>query len=192
LNLRNGYARGGVRRGGVRWKAVRMQWVEALGYIAAFLMVGAHAVGTMIPLRAIGIGANCFFILYGLVGGVYPLLALHAILLPLNAARLYQMLQLVRNVKAAAQGDLNTEWLKPFMRTRATRPDEVIFRKGDLSSAMYYTVTGLPPGRDRRGGPAHPKHVEHNAERDVAMNEGATCASQIRNCPAAIIPSKAC
>ena len=134
-----------------------MHWVEMLGYIAAFLIIGAHAVGTMIPLRAIGIGANCFFILYGFLANVYPLLILHAILLPLNAARLHQMLQLVRNVKAASQGDLNAEWLKPFMRTRTTAPDEVIFRKGDLSSAMYYTVTGryrlveigeeIPPGQ---------------------------------------------
>ena len=39
---------------------------------------------------------------YGFFGAVYPSLMLHCILLPLNATRLYQMLQLVKKVKKMA------------------------------------------------------------------------------------------
>src|SRR4030095_17263641 len=53
-----------------------------------------------------------------------------------------QMLQLVRKVGEASQGDLNFEWLKPFMSKRACTAGEIIFRKGDLSSAMFSTLSG--------------------------------------------------
>jgi len=34
------------------------------------------------------------------------------------------------------------EWLKPFMSRRGCKAGEVIFRKGDLASAMFYTMSG--------------------------------------------------
>src|SRR6185436_17080936 len=87
---------------------------------------------------------------------IYPVLGLHAILLPLNALRLYQMLQLVRKVGEASRGDLNFDWLKPFMSKRSCKAGEIIFRKGELSSAMFFTLSGrfclseigvdVPPG----------------------------------------------
>jgi CRP/FNR family transcriptional regulator, cyclic AMP receptor protein len=46
---------------------------------------------------------------------------LHAALLPLNSLRLYQMLQLVKKVKAASRGDLSMDWLKPFMSKRSAK-----------------------------------------------------------------------
>src|SRR5262245_15143760 len=95
----------------------------------------------MIPLRIIGIGANVSFIIYGALAPIYPVLVLHTILLPLNSLRLYQMLQLIRKVREASQGDLNFDWLKPFMSKRACKAGEAIFHKGDLSSAMFYTVS---------------------------------------------------
>ena len=67
---------------------------------------------------------------------------LHIVLLPLNVVRLREMLQLIDKVKAASQGDLNMEWLIPFMTARTVKHGEVLFRKGDLSEAMFYTVTG--------------------------------------------------
>ena len=73
---------------------------------------------------------------------VYPQLLLHGLLLPLNSLRLFQMLQLISKVRTASQGDLNMDWLRPFMSKRACKAREVIFRKGDISSAMFYTVSG--------------------------------------------------
>jgi CRP/FNR family cyclic AMP-dependent transcriptional regulator len=131
-------------------------WIEAFGYAGALLTLGTFAMTKMIPLRIIGIGANFAFISYGALAPIYPVLVLHTILLPLNSLRLYQMLQLIRKVREASQGDLNFEWLKPFMNKRTCKAGETIFRKGDLSSALFYTVSGryrlreiekeVPPG----------------------------------------------
>src|ERR1041384_5121256 len=117
-------------------------WAEFLGYIAAFLTLITFQMKTMIPLRIVGMCANCIFISYGFFSHVYPALILHAVLLPLNGLRLYQMLQLVEKVKVASQSDLNMSWLKPFMNKQHAKAGEVLFRMGDLSSAMFYTVTG--------------------------------------------------
>lgn len=121
---------------------VNMPWVEILGYFGALLTLGTYSMKRMIPLRVIGICANCVFIAYGLLTPVYPQALLHGILLPLNAVRLREMLQLIVKVRTASQGDLNMDWLKPFMSKRSVKQGEVLFRKGDISSAMFYTVTG--------------------------------------------------
>jgi CRP-like cAMP-binding protein len=52
------------------------------------------------------------------------------------------MRRLTKDVMAASKGDLNMDWLKPFMSKRTVKAGEVLFRKGDLSDAMYYTVSG--------------------------------------------------
>jgi CRP-like cAMP-binding protein len=119
-----------------------MSWVDTLGYAAALLVLATYSMKTMIPLRILGICSNVFFIAFGYLAGVYPNLMLHIVLLPLNSVRLYQMLRLVEQVKKAPQSDPNMDWLKPFMSKRACKAGEIIFHKGDLSSAMFYTVTG--------------------------------------------------
>lgn len=117
-------------------------WVDGIGYLGALMTLGTYSMKRMIPLRIIGICANCVFITYGLLAAVYPQLLLHAILLPLNAFRLREMLQLINQVKTAAQGDLDMEWLKPYMARRSAKQGEILFRKGDLSTAMFYTISG--------------------------------------------------
>jgi CRP/FNR family cyclic AMP-dependent transcriptional regulator len=119
-----------------------MSWVEILGYFGSSLTITVYSMKRMIPLRLIGIGANVVFITYGILAAVYPQMILHSVLLPINLYRLREMLLLVRKVKRAAQGDLNMEWLKPYMKRRSARQGEVLFRKGDDSDAMFYTLTG--------------------------------------------------
>jgi CRP/FNR family cyclic AMP-dependent transcriptional regulator len=121
---------------------IGISWIEVLGYLGAFLTLGTYSMKRMIPLRIIGICANCVFIVYGFLAPVYPQLLLHAVLLPLNAFRLREMLQLIAKVRTASQGDLNMEWLKPFMTKRSVKQGQVLFRKGDISSAKFYTITG--------------------------------------------------
>jgi hypothetical protein len=115
---------------------------ELIGYVAAILTVATYSMRTMIPLRVVGIGANCLFIAYGYFAAVYPQLLLHAILLPLNSVRLYQMMRLVALVKQASGSDLSMDWIKSFTATRACRAGETIFSKGDVADAMYYAVSG--------------------------------------------------
>ena len=119
-----------------------MHWIDALGYFGALLTIGTYSMKTMIPLRIIGIWANVVFLAWGLSGSIYPSIFLHLVLLPLNATRLYQMLQLTQKVRLASQGDLNMDWLKPFMSRRSVKKGEVLFKKGELAMAMFYTVTG--------------------------------------------------
>jgi hypothetical protein len=115
---------------------------ELIGYVAAVLTVATYSMKTMIPLRVIGICANFLFILYGYFAAVYPQLLLHAILLPLNSVRLYQMMRLVALVNQASNSDLSMEWIKAFTNTRLCRAGETVFNKGDSADKMFYVVSG--------------------------------------------------
>lgn len=116
--------------------------MEFSGYLAAFLVFMTFYMKTMVPLRLVGICSNCAFIAYGYLGGLYPVLVLHAILLPLNALRLHQMRQLAKQVREAAQGDRNLDWIKPFTSSRHVQVGEILFNKGDVATAMFVVVSG--------------------------------------------------
>jgi CRP-like cAMP-binding protein len=78
-------------------------------------------------------------------------------MVPINAYRLRQMLNLVKMARGATQGDTSMEWLKPFMSERKYRKGDVVVKKDDAANEMFLTVTGkflvkeinveLPPGR---------------------------------------------
>ncbi|HEY6621880.1 MAG TPA: cyclic nucleotide-binding domain-containing protein, partial [Steroidobacteraceae bacterium] len=56
--------------------------------------------------------------------------------------RLREMLQLTKRVEAAAHGDLNMNWVKPFTKARHMRAREIMFRKGDTADRLFIVVTG--------------------------------------------------
>ena len=76
-------------------------WIEAIGWFGAALTLTAYSSKTMLPLRSAAIFANVAFIAYGALVPVWPQLALHCALLPLNGWRLYQMARLTRRARAA-------------------------------------------------------------------------------------------
>lgn len=119
-----------------------MKSVELVGYLAAAITVATFWMRTMIPLRVAGIGSNLAWIAYGAFAGVYPPLVLHLLVLPLNAVRLRQMINLVRQVRAAHAGDPEMNWLKPFMAARHVQAGEVLFKKGAAADHLLYTVSG--------------------------------------------------
>jgi CRP-like cAMP-binding protein/uncharacterized protein (DUF697 family) len=112
---------------------------------------------TMVPLRVLGIVSALFFMAYGALAGAISTFFMYLLLLPINSLRLFQMRNLVKKARVAAQGDLSMDWLKPFMNRRHYRHGDVLFRKGQPADEMYLTVTGkflvseigieLPPGR---------------------------------------------
>jgi ABC-type glycerol-3-phosphate transport system permease component len=67
-------------------------WTDAIGYLAAFLLVLTFYVRRMIPLRAIAICSSLAWLTYGLLDTLYPIIVLHLILLPINSYRLWQAL----------------------------------------------------------------------------------------------------
>jgi hypothetical protein len=135
----------------------KMDLANLLGLIGGVFYVASVTLRTMIPLRIAAIISNILFMGYGLLAKALPTFFMYAVLLPINVFRLYQIQQLVKRVKIASQGDLDMEWLKPFMTKKNFKAGDVLFHKGDVANAMYYTVTGkflvkefgveLPPGR---------------------------------------------
>lgn len=121
---------------------MRIDWIELSGYLASALVFLTFYMKTMIPLRLIGILSNVAFMTYGLGGRLYPVLILHAILLPLNCLRLVQMRTLIQKVHAASRGDLSMEWLVPMMRRRQCAKGEVLFRRGDPAKELYLVFSG--------------------------------------------------
>jgi hypothetical protein len=117
-------------------------WIELAGYTASALVFLAFYMKTMIPLRIVGIASNLAFITYAMGAGLYPILFLHAILLPLNSFRLFQMHALIRKVREASHGDFSMEWLMPFMRRRTLTKGDVLFKRGDRATEMYATLSG--------------------------------------------------
>jgi CRP/FNR family cyclic AMP-dependent transcriptional regulator len=119
-----------------------VDWIETTGYAASALVFLTFYMKTMIPLRVIGILSNLAFMAYGIGGRIYPVLILHAILLPLNCIRLVQMRALIRKVRDAAQGELSMEWLMPFMHRRHVAKGETLFCRGDRAIELYLILSG--------------------------------------------------
>jgi hypothetical protein len=67
--------------------------VDAIGYVAAALVLVAFYQRHMIPLRVAALGSNLAFIVYGLALGLTPVWLLHAFLLPVNTKRLLEALR---------------------------------------------------------------------------------------------------
>jgi hypothetical protein len=119
-----------------------MVWFDFVGYLASALNIGSATRRGMIPLRVLAILCNCAFIVYGAVAGLYPILIAHLILLPLNALRLREMLDMIKRVRHAVSGELRLDWLKPFMGKRQVKSGETIFHRGDPANEMFVTLAG--------------------------------------------------
>ena len=118
-------------------------WPQWFGYAAVLASIVTCAMKTMIPLRVVSMVCNSLFITYGIFANVYPTLILNCILLPLNGLRLFQMRKLIADVeRAAASGQSSIDWLMPYMSHRKLKKGEIVFRKGDVADAMFYSVSG--------------------------------------------------
>src|ERR1700691_4265189 len=125
--------------------------------IGAIFFVATLLTQTMVPLRVANMIGCAFFAAFGALTGTITTFLLYLLMVPINAWRLRQMLQLVKMARSATQGDTSMEWLKPFMTERQYKKGDVLFKKDDTADEMFLTVTGnflvkeinveLPPGR---------------------------------------------
>jgi hypothetical protein len=125
--------------------------------VGAIFLVATLLMHTMVPLRVANMLGCMFFVAYGALSGNVGAFVLYLLLLPINAIRLRQLLNLVKRARIATEGDTSLEYLKPFMTERRYRRGDKLFRKNDAASEMFLTVTGtflvkeigveLPPGR---------------------------------------------
>ena len=70
-----------------------MTAVDALSYLAASLVLATFCAKSMVTLRLLAIASNAAFITYALATGLYPIVVLHTVMLPLNLLRLRQVLR---------------------------------------------------------------------------------------------------
>ncbi|KRR22058.1 cyclic nucleotide-binding protein [Bradyrhizobium lablabi] len=125
--------------------------VGAIFFVATLLMQ------TMVPLRVANMTGCTFFVAFGALSGNVATFLLYLLLLPINAVRLRQMLNLIKKARIATEGDTSMEWLKPFMTERRYRRGDQLFKKDDAATEMFLTITGkflvteisveIPPGR---------------------------------------------
>ncbi len=113
-----------------------------LAAVGGIFYVASLSMKTVIPLRIAAIASAFFLLCGGIFARSFPSMFLYSILLPLNTFRLYQMMELVKKVRAAASSDLSMDWLQPFMKKRKCRKGDIIFRKGDHADEMFLAAKG--------------------------------------------------
>lgn len=133
---------------------IRIAPVEMIGYAAALAVFLTFCMTTMLPLRIIAVLSNVLFISYAYLGDMNPILVLHSLLLPVNVWRLRGILHLARSAKAPPQ-EFDFATLRSHMTERRLRAGDVVFRRGDQASEMYYVQSGeiLIPEVDAICGP---------------------------------------
>jgi hypothetical protein len=75
-----------------------MNATQAIGWCACALMLVTFWCETVWCLRTFAVAANLAFIVYGWRGDLLPVMALHLLLLPVNAHRLYKALRALEAV----------------------------------------------------------------------------------------------
>lgn len=71
-----------------------------------------------------------------------PGLLLNALLLPVNARRVWEIKKLTAEITRATHDAPVSQWLLPHMRRRAFKMGEVLFRKGDTAKELIYIAAG--------------------------------------------------
>ncbi len=116
-------------------------WVDVVGYVGGAVTLWAMHSKTMIPLRIGVISGNVGFLVFGLLAPSYPILLLHALVLPLNTLRLVQMVRLIRDMRDASSESEALAPVYPYRHRESARAGSVLFRKGDLPDRMVVIRT---------------------------------------------------
>ncbi|MFN0191920.1 MAG: hypothetical protein ACKVP5_08065 [Aestuariivirga sp.] len=68
-----------------------MMSIDILGYLAGACLLMMAAAKTQTHMRAFNIAGNVFFVAYGVLGNIMPVLVLNTIMIGLHAYRLSQL-----------------------------------------------------------------------------------------------------
>jgi hypothetical protein len=120
----------------------RLNYASVLAFIGALFYLPSYYMKTIVPLRIAGIIGNFFFVAYGYFYPSYTTLFLYLFILPINIFRLFQMWELIKQVKLATRNDLSMEWLKPFMTQRKYKKGDILCHKGEVADEMFYVLSG--------------------------------------------------
>lgn len=117
-------------------------WIDVIGYVGGVVTLWGMHRKTMISLRVAVIVGNVGFLAFGILAESYPTLVLHALLAPLNALRLMQMMRLIRHLREAAPGSESLTPLYGFMDRASAKAGSVLFRKGETPDGMIVIRRG--------------------------------------------------
>jgi CRP-like cAMP-binding protein len=115
---------------------------NVLGAIGAIFYVASMSMKTAIPLRITALVSTFFLLSAAMLTRSAPAIILYTLLLPVHSIRLYQMLELIKKVRAAAGSDLSMNWLRPYMKKRKYRKGDILFHKGDPADEMFLVDKG--------------------------------------------------
>ena len=104
-------------------------WPEISGYLAASLLLVTFFMREMVPLRAVAIAASMAWLVFGLSSHIFPIVALHSVLLPLNSFRLIQALRgrtAASRAPGPARPSANPTAVAPAPQTRAAKDGTVL------------------------------------------------------------------
>jgi CRP/FNR family transcriptional regulator, cyclic AMP receptor protein len=128
-----------------------MSWVDYVGFLAALTVLATFCMDTILPLRGLAIASNILFIVYGTAGQLYPVLLLHALLLPINISKIVQLVRKNRFDARVASGEDRTVDCVPFTGRLNSRNDSRAF---DQTTPESRPVTLNQLQRWRRSTPA--------------------------------------
>jgi hypothetical protein len=126
-----------------------MSWIDFVGYLAALMVLATFCMDTIVPLRGLAIASNLLFILYGIAGQLYPVLLLHAVLLPVNIVKIVRLRPQARRVDGSTQARVGSATARDSAArtSRGTlRPDE------GWPPAAHPVELHDPLARHKRGG----------------------------------------
>ena len=112
------------------------------GYLASFLVLCTFYMRTMVPLRCLAIASNMAFLTYGLPLGLWPVAVLHALLLPLNILRLFQIRRTLANIRLARTSEVEAGPLMSSLALERHAQGTVLFCKGDWGDRAYFIAKG--------------------------------------------------
>jgi CRP/FNR family cyclic AMP-dependent transcriptional regulator len=121
-------------------------WFELMsyaGYGAALLTLAAFFMTDTVRLRQIALASNVAYAVWAFSVHLYPTLALHVLLFPLNAWRLSQLLRergLIERAMTASE--VSPAWLTPFMERRRIAAGTILFRRGDPADGLFFLAQG--------------------------------------------------
>ncbi len=115
---------------------------NVLGATGALFYVVSMSMKTVIPLRITSLVSAVCLLGASILSRSLPAILLYALLLPVHSFRLYQMLDLIKKVRAAVGTDLSMDWLRPYMKRRKYRKGDILFHKGDAADEMFLVANG--------------------------------------------------
>jgi hypothetical protein len=140
---------------------------DLVGCVAAILVFATFSAKRMVLLRMIGVASNIAFVAYASMAGLWPILLLHSILLPLNAVRLRQAILWRANAETASKSG-DQQITSAANDNEETPVREIAISVGNLAlkRPTEFTCRHLEHGATRRAGIAHPstnsrKTVDH-------------------------------